>query len=320
MTLRPSGRRRAPRFLVSPAAGVVVLLALALFAPGAGAAQPIRPVFAVGLGSVLPTQGGITEVSISCPDRDKGACRGSVSLIPRGQTAQALGSQALATGSFELKAGEDVDLRLHLAPEARGDLSSGPLSVTAVLRSAGISGPAAERQEAVAHERPYSPSVAPTMARALAATAGDGTTYSWNYDIPAGSALVLKEFSCPSSAPLVASGREHRSPGKIVDIVESEGKIEASASDGTGYAGFDRASTSRIQGALDEWTNMTGWPKGNFFYNSVWAPLFKAGHFSVSVTCTDTGGLGAARLLGWWDAGATALQNFFPWKWTGRGV
>lgn len=320
MTLRLFGRGRALRFLVSPVAGVVILLALALFAPDAGAAQPITPAFAIGLGSVLPTQGGVTEVSLSCPDRDKGTCRGSVSLVPRGQTAQVLGSQALATGSFDLKAGEDVDLKLHLAPEATGDLSSGPLFVTAVLRSAGTSGPAAERQEALAHERVYSPSVAPTTTRALASTAGDGTTYSWNYDIPAGSALLLKQFSCPSSAPLVAKGREHRSAGKIVDIVDSEGKIEASASDGTGYAGFDRASTSRIQGDINEWTNMTGWPKGGFFYNSVWAPLFKAGHFSVKVTCTDVGGLDAARILGSWDADAPALKDFFPWKWTGRGA
>jgi hypothetical protein len=316
MTLRRLGRGRALRFSVLPAAGAVVILAFALCVPGAGAAQLIKPSFTVGVGSVLPTEGGVTQLSVSCPGRDKGACRGSVSLVPRGQTAQALGPQALATRSFDLKTGGDADLRLHLDADARGGLTSGPLFVTAVLRSAGVNAPVGERQEAVAHEQLQRPSAPPTKTRAPTATASGDVTYSWKYDIRPGSAIGLPDFSCPSSAPQVAEGREHRSPGKIADIVEAEGKIEVSASDGTGYAGFDRASTSRIQGGIHEWTTMTGWPEGTLFYNSIWAPLFKAGHFSLKVTCTDVGGLsGAARLIGWWDVDGPYLQNFFPWKW-----
>jgi hypothetical protein len=32
---------------------------------------------------------------------------------------------------------------------------------------------------------------------------------------------------------------------------------------------------------------MRGWVEGTIFYNSIWAPLGSAGHFELTMTCTD---------------------------------
>ena len=107
--------------------GSLLSLVVAGFAAaGASAATSIRPEFAKGLGSVLPTGGGTTEVNISCPDRGSGNCRGSVSIVPRGTTERALGKRVLASKSFTLRGGWDGDLKLRLDGPARSLLCTGP--------------------------------------------------------------------------------------------------------------------------------------------------------------------------------------------------
>ena len=266
-------------------------------AAGASAATSIRPEFAKGLGSVLPTGGGTTEVNISCPDRRSGNCRGErLNRASRDYRAGAVGKRVLASKSFTLRGGWDGDLKLRLDGPARSLLSHGPLFVTVVLRAAGSAKPVSERRVAIAHERLFSAPGRVTVARA----ADDGSeVFSFDWTIPAHNALVLKAFSCPESMPLVAAGRRRSQPAKPVDIVETAGELDAKAGSGTGYAGFDRANTKFYKGGINEWRNMTGWPKGDFFFNSIWAPLLNAGHFSLKVTCRNgsgTRGRPAARL------------------------
>ena len=145
--------------------------------------------------------------------------------------------------------------------------------------------------------------------------ADDGSeVFSFDWTIPAHNALVLKAFSCPESMPLVAAGRRRSQPGKPGRHRRNGGELDAKAGSGTGYAGFDRANTKFYKGGINEWRNMTGWPKGDFFFNSIWAPLLNAGHFSLKVTCRNGSGTEVARLL---DYGADSNYNkdFFPWKW-----
>lgn len=306
-SLTRSSRSRS--FLL--AASVASLLALGAFVAAASGAAPIKPRFATGLGSALPNGGGQAMVSVSCPEGKEGSCRGSVSLVPRGQTESELGGGAVASRSFQLAAGVDADLKLNLDEKAVSELPDGPLRLTAVLRSSGASKPVADRPVTVSRPEIYTP---PAQASASQALASGSTKFSWDINIPAGKAVVMKDFSCPANAPLVAKGREHVSPGKLVDIVESEGRITYYASDGVGYAGFDRPKVKGTR-SINEWTNMTGWPQGGFFSNSIWAPIGKAGKFSLTVICDDVNGLEAARLLGSWDASTAYVKNFFPWKW-----
>ncbi len=289
--------------------GLAAGLTVGLWSASASAATSGRAVFSTGLGSVLPTGAGIAEVSIGCPATAPGACRGSVVLVPRGDTARTLGSRALASAQFRLARGADADLKLRLSGPARRALSHGPLYVIAVLRGAGSRSPVnviAKRPVALASERPFNaPPQAPRASAAYECPSSQGVyaqcmDFSWSWKIPAGHFLKMNRFSCPADMPRVAQGRQLLVEIGAGVVSEFRGKLEASASDGTGYGAFKKAivKTTHATDAIS-FFNMLGWPQGHFESNSIWAPLFRDGSFSLKVTCTSATGTDAA----WIDDG-----------------
>jgi hypothetical protein len=273
-------------------------------------------VFSPGSGFILPNGGGAAEVDSSCPGDATGACNGSVALVPRGNTARILGSRALARSAFTLARGADADLKLRLSPPASDALSRGPLYVTAVLRAAG-SPVIAELPAALASERPFKASPAPSAAAPYECWPNaQCVDFSWSWKIPAAHYLVMKSFSCPADEPRVAPGRPVALQARDGTWFNSfKGRMEASASDGTGYAGFHEPSVSNFDdpegwGNGNGLYNMLGWPQGGLLENSIWAPLARDGKFSLKVTCTSATGYGAAYLS---SAVSRFQQDFFPW-------
>jgi hypothetical protein len=305
--------------------GLAVGLTVGLWSGSASAATSGRTVFSKGLGSVLPTGAGIAEVSIGCPATAPGACRGSVVLVPRGDTARTLGSRALASAQFRLARGADADLKLRLSGPARRALSHGPLYVIAVLRGAGSRSPVnviAQRPAALASERPFkAPPQAPRASDAyecpIQGVDAQCMDFSWSWKIPAGHYLKMNSFSCPADMPRVAQGRQLLVEIGAGVVTEFRGKLEASAGDGTGYGAFNQAIVKTTHGGTDaiSFFNMLGWLQGHLERNSIWAPLFRDGSFSLKVTCTSATDTDAA----WIDDGnsvESAISGptlFFPW-------
>jgi hypothetical protein len=275
-----------------------------------------KAVFSRGIGAVLPTNGKLTEVSVSCPKRSGRVCRGSVALVPRGRTARTLGSRRLARASFRLARGAQADLKLRLSLSARRALSRGPLYVTAVLGAAGSRSPVkiiAKRPVALATGRPFTALTAPRASDPYECGPDYCVDFSWSWTIPAAHYLVMPQFTCPAAHPRLAQGRVPTSYG-------TDAKIAASASNGTGYAAFDVPALGPKIETDDPniwFNNMVGWPQGDVLSNNVWAPLFDDGHFKLVATCTDALPLdGSAWMVNpssrhadevWYD-------KFFPWK------
>ena len=87
-------------------AGGVAAASVASQLPAAGeAAVSGKAIFSRGIGAALPNNGRMAVISVSCPDKSRNVCRGSVALVPRGGTARTLGSRALARTSFRLARG-----------------------------------------------------------------------------------------------------------------------------------------------------------------------------------------------------------------------
>jgi hypothetical protein len=100
--------------------------------------------------------------------------------------------------------------------------------------------------------------------------------------------------------------------------LEYTAKIQPKASDGVGYAGFDRAHVSDPLAppeiyAFTTGRIMFGWPEGGFFHNSIWAPLDKAGHFSFTAFCWPHRRSGEAHVQAHSDT-FYDQRRFFPWK------
>lgn len=279
-----------------------------------------KAVFSRGVGAVLPTNGKMTVVSVSCPDKSRTVCRGSVALVPRGDTARTLGSRALARVSFRLARGAAADLKLRLSPSARRALSRGPLYVTAVLGAALSRAPVkviAKRAVALATARTFKALMAPRESAPFDCWENaQCVDFSWNWTIPAGHMLVMQKFTCPAGEPRLHQGSHKNGHG------QTDAEIEASASKGTGYSAFTIATVARIEPNDDHtytsFYNMVGWPKGDLLFNNVWAPVFDDGHFKLVVTCTNAespyaGGRGAAEGNNGDTDNTSAL--FFPWTW-----
>jgi hypothetical protein len=283
-------------------------LSIGLGAGSAGAAAAAKPLFSRGIGPVLPNDGTQAQVSIECPGGSGGACRGSVSLVPRGATARSLGSRAVASRSFSLARGADADLLLRLSGPARTALSRGPLFVTAILRAAGS--PPATLKVAIARERR---DTAPLRLVASARVAAAGIDeFHYFATIPALSFLRLGKFTCPSNYPVVAGIPREAYVSNSADI-----QITA---DGADYAGFDRpelggTESQLVVGYLYVYRLMAGWPEGTLFYNSIWAG-FSAVDFRLTVVCTVEGGtrIRARYRDGGNDPTDRAYKKLFRWK------
>jgi len=142
---------------------------------------------------------------------------------------------------------------------------------------------------------------------------GPNIEYSWDWTIPSHHYMPLKDFKCPASAPRVAAD------GRQIGFISSyEAKVEVKADDGVGYAGWDHVDTTANTFTVPapynsrvKMTNMIGWPEGGVFYNSIWAPVFSDGDFSLKVTCTSAAPENSARVFA--DSGGKHYENFLPW-------
>jgi hypothetical protein len=292
----------------------VALTLTAMVHSGSASPAPAVPVYSVGMGAVLPNDGARAQVGVSCPEHARRACAGSVAIVPRGATANVLGGGAIARATFRLPPGRDVDLRLRLSASARAALKQGPISVTTVLRPSGFSSRTAVRRVTIVRETLYT---APGRRLALSSASADEREFEWSWTIPKGKALAVPRFSCPDDMPRLARGG-HFLPYKRGIGGEWDASMRVTAGDGTGYGGFDRPLIGGVVkgGAGNDYRNMLGWPKGDFWFNSIWAPVTTDGHFTLKVTCTSEGPLGGARLGDYGSDNANGYyKNFFPWKW-----
>ena len=210
------------------------LIAMALTAgvrSGSATSPASTPVFSRGMGAVLPNDGTRAQVGVSCPEHAPRACAGSVTLVPRGGTANTLGSGAIARASFRLVPGRDAQLKLPLTSSARAALKRGPLSVRAVV------GPSASsRRVTVAREALYT---APGRRVVVGFASADERDYEWSWTIPKGKALAVPKFSCPDDMPRLTPG-SHFLPYKRGIGGVWDAAMRVTAGDGTGYGGFDR--------------------------------------------------------------------------------
>lgn len=274
------------------------------------------------MGSQLPYMGGEAEVAVVCVGRRAGsaACRGEIRLLARGIAARRLVGSAPVANAFikSLAAGQSRRIRLRVSPAARRALPTHVLALKLVVRQAGR--PPVAKNVSATVQRPFLGDARPNRV-VVEQPPSNGREpksganylkYSWKWDIPAGTYLVLPDFKCPPEAPYV-SNQSSTKPN-------AEAAMKASATDGTGYGNFVTAHTVNREGFID-WSQttrlklriMTGWPEGGLFRNSVWAPPFSGGHFELSVVCTntDTGGLyGFAWIR---DDPEITNAGLFPW-------
>jgi hypothetical protein len=288
------------RFLPLLAAGVVLVVSAGSSAAGPDA-RPGKTTFASGLGTSLPNHNGKVLASVECDGSSvNSACQGIMQLIPRGPTRALLGTKPVAARYFKVRDGDDGDRLLALKRPARAVLAKEPLRLTFRLKPKGR--PAKTRPVVVALARPVKRGAVLDKVAITRSKAGVTTyTRNWSWDIKWGTFLKLPDWRCPSATPRVARSGSSSWGG--------EGKLDARAGEGTGYSGFDHAHTAFfINANFYNWFSMNGWPEGGWFYNSVWAPAFKNGHFELTVTCTDAAEFDAAYTNQGND------ERFFPWK------
>jgi hypothetical protein len=315
---RTTDRSRFGRAAVALALGLIAAaFSVGLSSARANTTVAAKPRFSRGIGAVLPSDGAQAEVSVFCPESTRGACHGSIALAPRGGTARTLGSRAVARRSVTLARGADADLKLRLSARARAALSHGPLFVTAILRGGRSGSTVATRQVAVARERRYTAPGRVVMARAANAGSED---FTWSWTIPAAHYLVMKKFSCPSNYPVLDRGSHQALFNKLGIGSYRDAKLEVKASDGTGYAGFDRPELGPgVKLEVNYYRYMAGWPIGGLLYNSIWAPLGSDGHFALTVACTTKDGYPARLGEHGPDPDDPYYKEFFPWKWSEGG-
>lgn len=154
------------------------------------------------------------------------------------------------------------------------------------------------------------PGAAKTTSKQSAGAKEQGYTFNWN--IPAGNALLIPAFACPSDAPVVKGSGIYRynrkDTKKTGDKLAQVGVISADASDGVGYGSFTYATFGYNDN--DNHKFMTGWNKGTLLTNNAFAPAFKGGTFKVSVTCTSAISTTAAA---WAKANNSIGRGVFPW-------
>jgi hypothetical protein len=309
----------SPKRFLARSTGCALATALALvFATAAGAASEPKPgalTLHPSLGAALPVEKGAALVHVQCRGDDP--CQGRLRLLPRGFRARAfVGGDAIASRSVTLKAGEFDALRLKLSQGARDALRNTALRVTIELTSKGRKGAIKEPSAVYLPKRLTGHTKPDGVSTATVPNAGGGTdtvvTYSWGWDLKAGSVLFMPTFSCPSNVPNVTTNGKEVQTRKTFQKIGQQGNLQAQASDGVGYAGFKLATTTTHTGSRGNYPDfdvMTGWPAGTVFANSIWAPLTKSGTFNLTVTCTDSSDRSAIAYV---DHGV--VHSFlFPW-------
>jgi hypothetical protein len=301
--------------LIAVAVLVPVLAGSAAAQPGAYSARPGTMRLDAQTGAMLPTRGGISLVNVDCRGRsDGGGCAGSVRLLPRGQDTRALvGSAPIARGSARLPQGTSRTLRLKLNARARAAIrgDANVLKVTVEIRS---NGQVMRHLDLVddfkpllGHKRPDRTGV---VRRGLAGATATTKTFFWKWNIPVRTYLELPDFRCPSYAPNVATNGVQLSKWNVSNRIEmgQQGKLRE-YSKKAGIAGFTVPHT-RADGGYTKHYVMTGWPQGNWNYNSIWAPVaFDDGYFELEVTCTDSTSFSRDQAYMWGEPYAW----MFPW-------
>jgi hypothetical protein len=296
----------------------VVFAGIASAQPGAHSARPGRLKLDRQIGTALPTRGGISIVDVDCPGRpDGGACAGTIRLLPRGAKTKALvGPAPIATASVRLPSGATRQIRLKLNARARAAIrgETNSLVTTVELRSAGS---VTRRLDVVDDFRPVVGHARPDNVTSghfkVGGATADYNTYTWKWDIEVRHFLELPNWNCPSSTPqMQANGNkaiywnynERRDLG-------FKGNLRAVAKSGTGYSNFTHGNLKQSYDGYRTFWYLTGWEKGGWTTNSVWAPvLFEDGHFELTVTCTSaTDVLGSTAIIYESDKG----YLMFPW-------
>jgi hypothetical protein len=299
---------------------VAVLVAACLGAASAAAA-PADLKFDPADGAALPSGGGKVQVSLVCEGDSKKDCKGRIEILGRGG-ADDLHS-VLAGGPAAVAVDHTEDQLLTLTQEAHDYLREvGPIPVEVVIRRP--DGSTESREFAI--EEPKLVSLgAPTVAvrgRATASTIDDLKTYSWSRNLRGGTALEMGEFRCPADFPLVAGGKGI--------WYGRAGRVDLNASEGVGYAAFDNVIEKPYWNA-DDFTglrvwSMVGWWAGNLFRNSIWAPPFKPGTFTLTISCTRMGyrltegepDRPAFLYQEPWKGGFPSVSTFMPWVMSSR--
>jgi hypothetical protein len=287
-------------------------LALALGAQAALAA-PSGLEFDADAGQALPVAGGRTAVDLVCPGGSSN-CAGKVALVPRGRAAEDLGTDPVAaSGKLNAEPGAGVEPRLALSAAARRWIAdNGPLPVAAEVEGPGrdpsrslfleeptwATAPAPERQ-----------SLGSSPARSLATASAEPNfeRFQWSFDLKPGTALKLRDFRCPSSAPWVMQRYDAWFPGG------RPGDISLVVSDGVGFGSFKDVHVQKKSYGYNDYQLLQGWPEGDFFSNNFFAPVFKGGTVKMSLTCTNvpfTEHDGAANLRVESDT-----KNPYPTEW-----
>jgi hypothetical protein len=111
-------------------------------------------------------------------------------------------------------------------------------------------------------------------------------SYHWHWNIKAGNILLLPDFSCPSSTPYIKTNGTYRTPNRQPDVKAWHiADAVVNASSGVGYGSFNTVKTTNDN---DGFQILTGWPKGDFWQNNMWAPAFDDGTADLYVTCTSS--------------------------------
>jgi hypothetical protein len=280
---------------------VPVVLAL-LLATAAGAGQrgyaPARGYLTLDgqTGGALPTKDGVSLVNVDCRKRPgPGTCAGTVRILPRGaQTKELVGSAPIASGSARLRAAETKNLRLRLSARARAAIR-GKGTVLTVTVEARSNGKRWARPMTLDDFAPFRGHTRPTSTRRLLQFTPDGAltdeeTYQWKWDIPVRHYLILPEFTCPDDHPWIASNGKTIWKWNLSTWwdVGLQAKLDVGGSSNAGYGGFN-VPTTHEEGVATTYHVMTGWPKGAWNFNSIWAPVaFDDAHFELKATCSNT--------------------------------
>jgi hypothetical protein len=138
------------------------------------------------------------------------------------------------------------------------------------------------------------------------------TTWRWN--IAAAHYQQLPEYSCPASAPYVMGAQFNKKVSLGVEKTYVHvANMRMEVSDGVGYKGIIVATFGRNDGVHKF---MTGWRQGNFFDNSIFAPPFKGGTATLTVTCTSNMRPDAPSGAAWIQNTSSEhsfTRQVFPW-------
>lgn len=261
---------------------LALLLTAAALAAGAGSrsASP-RLKFDPAMGQTLPWRGNVVSVMVDCAGAN--SCSGRLIIRPADSaTRQLTGNVPIASARIKVGKGS-TDLSPRLSPRAKRALDRDrALHVIATLRPSSDSIRVSIGSETAFRGHPKPNSVHVNHPGG----SGGGTIkeFTWKWNIPARSYLLVPGFKCPDDARYIATN------GKGIvgirnTVVGKVGRLDLNAGEGAGYAKFDDPDLRYADG--DGRRIMLGWPTGSAWRNSIWAPLTSSVRVELHAWCTD---------------------------------